>query len=256
NRIWSGGRPPRGYSARLAVLLLLVVPLHGGSAMDDEAHPAPTAERAVDSAFVSTLTEIEVQAGQTSLIAGWDFTNHWDFPLMVERLESSCGCLAGQVGTQIVEPGKTGRITATFQPGAYRGILRKSIHVRFVNHAQPVELVLEAHIPSPVELSTSELSWIQGQSASAQTLEVKSGTATSFAITELLGISSELFAISKETVEHGKGYRIKITPAAGATVGTHILQVRTNCPDPRDQVLAVFLHIRSSDAPTQTAATP
>jgi len=215
----------------------------------------------IASAFASTVTKIEVQAGQSSIEAGWDFTNYWDFPLVVERFESSCGCLAGQVGTQIIEPGKTGRIKATFQPGAHRGILRKSLHVRFVNYAQPVELVVEAHIPSPVELSTTELFWTQGEPAKEQTVEVKSGTGAPFVITDLLGISPELFKISQETVQDGKSYRLHITPEAGAVVGTHILQVRTNCPDPRDQVLAVFLQFRPSDAhppraPSQTAATP
>lgn len=212
-------------------------------------------------AFATTLTKVEVKPGQTTVAAAWDFTNHTDSPIAVERVESSCGCLAGQTGTQVVEPGKSGRIEASFQPGAYRGTIRKSIHVRFVNEDKPIELVMEAHIPSPVELSTNELAWTQGQSASTQTIEVKSGTGASFSITDLIGVSPELFTITKEPLADSIGYRLSITPAGKTNPGTQILQVRTDSPDPRDQVLAVFLQTRPADtqasrAPSQTAATP
>ncbi len=214
------------------------------------------------SAFTSILTKVDVKPGQTTLPASWEFTNRGDFPLAVERIESSCGCLAAQVGGQVVEPGETGRIEAIFQPGAYRGTLRKSIHVRFVNFPKPIELVMEAHIPSPVEISTNELCWHTDEDPKTQTIEIKSGTGAPFIVTDLLGVNPELFTIAKESRNKEQtSYRLSITPLGKPDPGTHILQVRTNSPDPRDQVFAVFLQVHPAHAhparpPNSTASTP
>ena len=112
----------------------------------------------VASAFATTVVRIRIPAGEQTVPVTWTFTNRWDIPLMVERFEESCGCLSGQVAKnqdapEAVAPGATGKIQANFTAGGHRGLLRKSLHVRFVGYDKPVELVVEATIPSHVELS-------------------------------------------------------------------------------------------------------
>jgi hypothetical protein len=199
--------------------------------------------RPVSTAFSSTLAKVAVQPGQESITAAWSYTNHWDFPLAVERFDSSCGCLAGSAPPPALAPGQSGALTATFTPGQHRGTLRKSLHVRFVGHDAPVELVLEARIPSSVELSAQEFHWESAASADARTLDVSSGTGRDFSITALLGLPERFFTIRQETVTQGTRYRLHITPTGAAAPGIHTLQVRTDSADPRDRAFAVFLCI-------------
>lgn len=115
-------------------------------------------------AFVSTEIKIDIKPGQPSFLAEWNYTNAsalaFGFPMLIQSIGSSCGCLTAKAASdKPVKTGETGAIRATFSPGNHRGLLRKSLHVRFYGHTDAVELIVEAHIPSPVELSTQELSW-------------------------------------------------------------------------------------------------
>lgn len=197
---------------------------------------------AISSAFESTVVKIPVKPGEESITAEWTYTNHWDFPLAVERFDTSCGCLSGKADQPILAPGQTGKLTAAFSPGQHRGLLRKSLHVRFVNHEKPVELVVEATIPSHVELSTQEVVWKSSKQPEVKTIEIKSGTGKPFTITSLPGLPENQFTLTTETLTPGTHYRLSITPTATAG-GQHCLQVRTDSPDPRDAVKAVFLRV-------------
>lgn len=206
---------------------------------------------AANKTFDSTLVRIEVKPNQSTFDAEWTYTNHREFPLMVEAVESSCGCLAAKsTDYQPLAKNQSGTIRATFTPGNHRGVLRKSLHVRFVGYDKPVELVVEAHIPTPVELSTNELDWKSNALDQTRTLDVTSGTGASFQITGLLGIAESQYQIRQESIQPGTHYRLHITPTAQTTSGIQILQIRTDSPDPRDQVMAVFL--RNSE-PTQAS---
>ena len=204
----------------------------------------------VASAFATTVVRIRIPAGEQTVPVTWTFTNRWDIPLMVERFEESCGCLSGQVAKnqdapEAVAPGATGKIQANFTAGGHRGLLRKSLHVRFVGYDKPVELVVEATIPSHVELSQRELVWKAGESLEAKTIDVTSGTGAAFTITSLPGVPENQFTITRETLAAGTSYRLTIVPTAAAT-GQHCLQIRTDSPDPRDRVNAIFLNVEAT----------
>jgi len=208
----------------------------------------------IESAFASTTVQISVSPGAETVPVEWKFSNHWDIPLVIEKFDQSCGCLAGILDQGAVEPGKSGVIWAAFTPGAHRGLLRKSLHVRFVGHEKPVELVLEATIPSSVELSKSELVWKVGEEMKAQTIEVTTGTDADFNITGLRGVPESQFSITEETLITQRHYRLHITPVDVSTPGVLCLQVRTNSADSRDQVLPVFLRISPPAIGTEVPA--
>ena len=200
--------------------------------------------RAITSAFASTITKIDAMPEDTAVPVEWSFTNHWEFPLVIEKFDESCGCLSGKMhpqGDEAVAPGQSGVIRASFTPGAHRGLVRKSLHVRFAGHERPVELVVEARVPCSIELSGRELTWEAGAAPAPQTIEITTGTGVDFTITGLGGVTDSQFHISQETVEPSRHYRIAITPADGVAPGVHTLLVRTDSPDPRDRVTAVFL---------------
>jgi hypothetical protein len=207
----------------------------------------------IASAFASTVVRINVPPGEQAVPVTWTYTNRWDIPLMVEGFEESCGCLSGQTGKnqdapESVAPGETGTIRASFTAGGHRGLLRKSLHVRFVGHKKPAELVVEATIPSHVELSQRELVWKAGENLEAKTIDITSGTGAAFAITSLPGGPETQFTITRETISDGTSYRLSILPSATAT-GRHCLQIRTDSPDPRDRIHALFLNVEATPPP-------
>ena len=200
---------------------------------------------AIKSAFASTTTKITTMPDAVAVPVEWTITNHWDFPLLIEKFDESCGCLSGKMNPQTdsaVAPGESGTIRAAFTPGAHRGLVRKSLHVRFVGHDRPVELVVEAQVPYSIELSAREITWESDAPSAPQVIDVTTGTGVDFTIAGLSGVTDSQFLISQETIEPSHHYRLAITPADGVAPGIHTLLVRTNSPDPRDRVTAIFLH--------------
>jgi hypothetical protein len=215
------------------------------------------AVKPIESAFDSRVVQLTAKPGEKAVTAGWTYTNHWDHPLLVEGFDQSCGCLSGEVapsGHEAIAPGQSGTIRAQFTPGNHRGVLRKSLHVRFVGHEKPVELVVEATIPSSVELSTRELVWKKDAKPSPQIIDVTSGNGSEFTITGLLGVPETRFKINTETLTERRHYRVSIVPVGIPDDDIHTLQIRTDSADPRDRVLAVFL--RTEAAPPASPSTP
>jgi hypothetical protein len=201
----------------------------------------PATVPSIESAFVSTKAQVTTMPDAVWVPVEWKYTNLWDFPLLVERFEESCGCLGGVADKQAVAPGASGVIRANFAPGGYRGKVRKSLHVRFVGFNKPVELVAEVTVPSGVEISSQELVWEQGAKPSPKTVDVKAGTDADFTITGLAGVPDGKFTLTQETITPGRHYRITATPTGNADPAAECLQVRTDSADLRDRVLAVFL---------------
>lgn len=213
------------------------------------------------SAFASTVSRISVPPGETTVPVSWTYTNRWDFPLVVERIEESCGCLSAGIANdadamQEVAPGASGKIEARFTAGGHRGLLRKSIHVRFVGHYKPVELVAEATIPSHVEISGQDLAWEAADAGLPKTVTLTSGAGEGFVITALQGLPADQFTLSQETSGNGTRHEICITPSGSAS-GMHILQIHTDSPDPRDRVKAVFLRlVAGTSSPSPSSGHP
>jgi hypothetical protein len=58
-------------------------------------------------------------------------------PLVIDRVTTSCGCVAATVKTKEIAPGGTGQIEATFDTSARRGANRKSITILSNDPASP-----------------------------------------------------------------------------------------------------------------------
>lgn len=199
------------------------------------------AEPRIVGAFDSRVVRVSIAAGTDGTEVAWRYVNRWDFPLLVEGFDESCACLRGCAESEAIEPGESGTIRAVFTAGGRRGLVRKSLHVRFVGHDGAVELVAEANIPAVVELSRRELVWRRGEPAEAQSVDLTAGTSAGFRITGLVGLSDKEFEVRQETIEEGRHYRLTITPASAAKVAVRPLQVRTDSPDPRDRIVPLFL---------------
>lgn len=174
----------------------------------------------------------------------YEFTNTGEIPLVVEEFSHSCGCMQAAWDGVAVAPGARGKITARFLTRGLRGVVRKSVHVKFVE-AGLVELIGEVTIPEALEYSVQSLRWSLGEAPSAKQVDIK---VASKAPVRVLSVSANdpSFACELQCLEEGRSYRIVITPRDTETLHICILQVRTDSKDPRDALHGLFASVVNS----------
>jgi hypothetical protein len=59
----------------------------------------------------------------------FDFTNTGKGPLVVSKVEASCGCTTPTWSKEPIEPGKKGSVTVTYNPAGRPGAFTKTITV-------------------------------------------------------------------------------------------------------------------------------
>lgn len=59
----------------------------------------------------------------------YHFRNAGDAPLKIEKVRSSCGCTAALVSAEMIDPGETGEVKATFDSTRFRGEVTKTIYL-------------------------------------------------------------------------------------------------------------------------------
>jgi len=62
----------------------------------------------VGSAFKERVIKFASKAGEKGKLVRWEFVNQWDLPMMIERIDVSCGCLLGTKNEDMIKPGKKG----------------------------------------------------------------------------------------------------------------------------------------------------
>lgn len=78
------------------------------------------------------------------------FANEGDAPLVVERVETTCGCTAALISEKKIAPGRQGRIKTTFDTRGYAGRLAKYIYLvsnDAENGRRELSLVAEIEVP-------------------------------------------------------------------------------------------------------------
>ena len=72
------------------------------------------------------------------------FTNTGDAPLVIHQAVASCGCAVPEYTKEPIMPGKTGKITVTYDgTGKYPGHFKKSISLRTNAKTEMVRLFIE-----------------------------------------------------------------------------------------------------------------
>lgn len=119
---------------RYLLTCLLAVALITGCKNNDKsgvAAPAPV----TDSTQFTTIQWLDstkdfgkIEEGQ-KLEVSFRFKNTGDKPLVIERVQPSCGCTVAQQAPEPVAPGAEGQIKASFNSQGRSGINHKSLYV-------------------------------------------------------------------------------------------------------------------------------
>ena len=84
------------------------------------------------------------------LVHEFVFKNEGDAPLVIERVDTTCGCAAALLSDQTIQPGQEGRIKATFDTRGYSGrITRYIILISNDSDKRRRELALTVNIEVP-----------------------------------------------------------------------------------------------------------
>ena len=76
----------------------------------------------------------------------FEFTNRGVTPLVVSKVQASCGCTTPVWTKEPVEPGKKGTITVTYNPAGRPGTFTKTITVTTNASEQPVVLMIKGKV--------------------------------------------------------------------------------------------------------------
>lgn len=167
----------------------------------------------------------------------YEFRNSGDLPLVVDRFFQSCGCMLGEWDGVPVEPGAVGRIKAKFLTKGLRGVIRKTLQVKFVE-CGTVELVAEVTIPEVINYSARTLRWSVGEKPEPRIISIVVKSDRPVHVMSVKGDAG--FDTKLETVEDGRHYRIAITPSDTSAERVGVFQVRTDAKDPRDALQGIF----------------
>jgi len=114
------------------------------------------AQKPVISFEVKTYDFGKINEKDGSVTHVFDFSNKGDAPLVVNRVQASCGCTT-PVWTKVpIEAGKTGAITVTYNTAGRPGMFTKTITVYTNDTQEQVVLIIRGEvIPIPKQPETA-----------------------------------------------------------------------------------------------------
>ena len=183
----------------------------------------------------------------------FEFTNTGEEDLVIERVQSSCGCTAGELEKKVYAPGESGAIEVTFNPKGKKGDQRRQLTI-YSNDSSGKEIILTVtgHVTQLVAIDPAILSMgsvrkgasatkfitVTGRTEDFNVTRATAGNLEAFS-TRIVGVEpiAELDAKGEETGETLRRVTLEVTLKAGAKVGRvdDRLTIRTN--DPRRPIV-------------------
>ena len=106
--------------------------------------------------FEKTQHNFGVFSEDTAIVSyDFVFTNVGKSPLIIHQASASCGCTIPEYTLKPIMPGKTGKISVTYNgKGRRPGVFRKSITIHNNGKQTPVRIYIEGEMidNTPVEL--------------------------------------------------------------------------------------------------------
>jgi hypothetical protein len=171
---------------------------------------AAMSQKAVISFEVKTHDFGKVNEEDGKITHVFDFTNKGVTPLVINKVQASCGCTTPTWTKEPIEPGKRGTITATYNPSGRPGPFTKTITV--YSNATDEQLVLTIHgevIPKANSDYPVALGAIHSKAKVVQMNNVDKGKSQS----RVLEIKNTSNSPVKPTIENLPAYvTVSVTP--------------------------------------------
>lgn len=185
-------------------------------------------------------------------VAHFKYKNTGDKPVKITAVKPSCGCTTAALPKDVVAPGESGEITATFHIGDRMGTQTKTIRVMTDESPDAgTVLTLKADIPKLLEITPTFVYWSKIQPLTPRTIEAKVGG--DFPVTKLEVTSTDAdVKVVAERVPNEKAFRITVTPKPGNRPINALVRIQ---PDfPKDPPKLFFANVRIDAHPADAAS--
>jgi Protein of unknown function (DUF1573) len=170
------------------------------------------------------------------------FRNEGGAPLVVERVETTCGCTAALVSEKRIGPGREGKIKTTFDTRGYSGRLAKYVYIVSNDGENPrreLSLVAEIEVPPSARIDVDRYNVDMGL--------VLEGEAPSAKIVIRSAGERELkVELAHESVQFISGGRPVESPFYLPAGGSREVELRF-APQARTGLLRDYILIKSND---------
>ena len=162
-----------------------------------------------------TQVDLHPQPTDTEAVGHFKYANTGDKPVHFSSVKTSCGCTTAK-HADVVAPGESGEIVATFKIGGAIGSQSKTVTVESDDPASPrTVLTLHATIAQALEVKPTFVYWNANEAAKAKSVTVK--PAKDFAVKDIK-VTSTSVAFSTQVKPDGSGgYLVDVLPQNTST---------------------------------------
>jgi hypothetical protein len=180
----------------------------------------------------------------TVVEAAFGFVNAGSEPVVIEKIESSCGCTTAVLPKMAFEPGERSELAARFDTAGRRGVQTKTVTVYIKGAKEPVVLTLVVTIPDLVKLSPEVLFWTKGEVAKAKTIVCDVMPGLPVRILKVTSSDPRLPA-KLDTIREGGKYTITVTPDTTLTASFALLTIEFEFKDQKKSIRS-YAQVRQS----------
>lgn len=203
--------------------------------------------------FPEVLKQVEAPADARTVTTDFEFSNTGDKPVTIRHYDAACSCMSVQVKDSklLYQPGEKGVIRTIFDLGNFAGTIDKVVAIWMEgdrDDAPSVRLTVRVHIPELVKVEPKTLRWTLGGTPAPHSLKILIQHDKPVRITKVSG-TNENFRHELVTIQDGREYEIKVTPAGLASPGIGILRIETDCDVGRHRIQQAFLVVSAATKP-------
>jgi hypothetical protein len=196
--------------------------------------------------------DLHPKISDETAVGHFKYKNTGDKPVKITAVKPSCGCTTAALPKDVVAPGESGEITATFHIGDRVGMQTKTIHVTTdEKDDKGTVLTLKADVPQVLAVTPTFLYWSKTQPLTPRTIDAKVGG--DFAVTKLTVTSTDpdVQAVA-EPVPNEKAFRITVTPKPGNRPINAALKITPDFPKESPKIF--YANVRIDGHPTLAAS--
>ncbi len=200
-------------------------------------------------AFETTQAEKKVDASEDTLEVQFPFANKQERPVVITKIDSSCGCLKASADLVELPPGGKGIVTGVFSVGVRTGDYDKTLTVftESGGEERTQNLRVRVNVPPLAKILPQLLHWEVGSEPETKSYIYEVLREDPIRI-EKASASREGFDCEIEELEEGRKYRIKLTPGSTDSPMMGIVRIETDCEIEKHRRQLAFFSIKRAPA--------
>lgn len=188
-----------------------------------------------------TEVQFEASAAEQQVVGVFPFSNVGSVPVRIESVKTGCGCTVVKLGRNVIPPGESDRLIATFVFGGRKGEQRKTIVVQTDDPRSSVKLALSGTIRELAQVRPTFLYWKVGEPALSKVSAVRIVHDRPIRIVRAVSATGG-FRVGLREVDAGRQYEIEVTPSGTAEQALGRIDLFCDLPGRAEPL--VYIHAR------------